>query len=297
MRWQDYHVVSSLPELLEMLGRMDGRGRVVAGGTDLIVRLKETDAPSKPLTLLDITRIEEIRGITQVGNDIHIGAATTISEIAASPLIRSKARALAQGADWLGSPQIRSVATIGGNVVNALPAADTSVPLVALGADARILTSNGERVLPAEDLFRGVGESLVDPSREVVAEFIVQADAHPTRASAMVRMAKRKAFTLPVLSVAVRLELDEQTERFRTARIVAAPVAPVPWRARRAEEALIAREISRQSLETAAELARNDASPGDSLRAGAAYRKDMVAVLVRRALHDALEQLDKVPDE
>jgi len=289
--------MSSLQGLLERLGQLDGKGRIVAGGTDLVVRLKEMDMPSKPLALLDVTRIEEMRGITQVGDDIRIGAATSISEISTSPLIESSARALAQGARWLGSPQIRTVATIGGNVVNALPAADTSVPLVVLGAHARVVSADGERVLLVEDLFRGVGESAIDPTREVVTEFIVKADSPPSCASAMVRMAKRKAFTLPVLSVAVRIELDEQAERFRTARIVAAPVAPVPWRARRAEEALDGREVTSSSLEEAAELARDDARPGSSLRAGAAYRRDMVAVLVRRALRDALQQLDRVPDD
>ncbi len=297
MRWHDYHVVSSLQEVLERLGQLDGRGRVVAGGTDLIVRLKEIDAPTKPLTLLDVTRIEEMQGITQVRADIRIGAATSISEIAASPVVWSNARALAQGAGWLGSPQIRTVATIGGNVVSALPAGDTSVPLVALGARARVVSADGERVLPVENLFRGVGESAIDPTREVVTEFIVKATAPPTDASAMVRMAKRKAFTLPVLSVAVRIELDEQCERFRSARIVAAPTAPVPWRALRAEEALVSCEVSCESLEVAAARAREDATPLSSLRAGAAYRKDMVAVLVRRALRDALEQLEKAPDD
>ncbi len=297
MRWSDYHVVSSLQEVLERLSELDGKGRVVAGGTDLIVRLKEIDDPPKPLTLLDVTRIEEMQGIAQVGDDIRIGAATSIAEIAASPLVRSKARALAQGAGWLGSPQIRSVATVGGNVVNALPAGDTTIPLVALAARARILSVDGERVLPVEELFRGVAESAIDPSREVVTEFLLKVGVLPTSASAMTRMAKRKAFTLPVLSVAVSIELDAHTERFQTARIVAAPVAPVPWRARRAEEALVYSEISRESLEAAAALAREDANPSSSLRAGATYRKDMVAVLVRRALREALEQLEKVPDD
>lgn len=289
--------MGGLQELLERLRELHGRGRVVAGGTDLIVQLKEMDESSKPVTLLDVTRIEEMRGITQTGDDIHIGAATTISEISASPLIESNARALAQGARWLGSPQIRTVATIGGNVVNALPAADTSVPLVALDAHARVVSADEERVLPVEDLFRGVGESAIDPSREVVTEFIVKGNRPPTGASAMVRMAKRKAFTLPVLSAAVCVELDEQAEKFRTVRIVAAPVARVPWRARRAEEALSGRKISRTSLEDAAALAREDARPGNSLRGGAGYRREMVAVLVRRGLLDALERLDRVPND
>lgn len=297
VRWQNYHVMSSVPQLLESLAQLDGKGRVVAGGTDLIVRLKETDMPSQPLTLLDVTRIDAMRGIKQIGDEIHIGAATSISEISTSPLIGLRARALAQGAGWLGSPQIRTVATIGGNVVNALPAADTSVPLVALGAHARIVSASGERIALVEDLFRWVGESAIDPAREVVTGFIVKADAAPCGASAMTRMAKRKAFTLPVLSAAVRIELDIQGEHFGAVRIVAAPVAPVPWRAKRAEVAISGREISIRSIGEAAALASEDAKPGSSLRGGAAYRKDMVAVLVRRALRDALEQLDRVPHE
>jgi len=293
MQWERYQVMASIKETLYQLEEKAGRARVVAGGTDLLVEIQESVAQGEPLTLLDISQIEEIRGITESKGHLFIGAATTISEIANSPLIRTKARALAQGARSLGSPQIRNVATIGGNVVNAQPAADTSIPLIALGAEAKIVSSEGESYVPVEDLFRGAGVSAIDPSREILAQFRVPISEAPARASAMERLARRKAFTLPTLSVAVWVEMDDEEHHFRQVRIVAAPVGPIPWRAKRAEQALKNAAITRANVSRAAAIAREDAHPRESLRGGADYRKDMVEILTRRAFVDGLSWLNK----
>ncbi|MEW5725267.1 MAG: FAD binding domain-containing protein, partial [Thermodesulfobacteriota bacterium] len=204
------------------------------------------------------------------------------------------ARALAQGAGWLGSPQIREVATIGGNVVNAQPAADTSVPLVTLGARARLVSAEGAREAAVEELFLGVGRSAVNPTREVITHFLVPACPAPRQASAMQRMSRRKAFTLPLLSSAVRVEMVEDGRRFNRVRLAVAPVAPVPWLAARAQDHLCGAEATLDNISRAAVLAREDAQPRDSLRGGAEYRRRMVEVLVRRALVEALSQLNQV---
>lgn len=296
MRWQHYHVMTGLDETIQRLTEKQGHARVVAGGTDFIVDVVETGARVESLTLLDISQIEAMRGIHESGSYIVIGAATTMTELADSKVIQEKARALAQGAAWLGSPQIRNVATIGGNVVSAKPAADTSIPLVALGAEAHILSAEGERYMPVEELFRGVGESAVNPSLELIKDFRLPSCQAPKYSSAMQRLAKRKAFTLPQLLLAVWVELAEEREEFENVRIVAAPVAPTPWRAKRAEEALAGGPLSWEKIDKAADLAREDARPRESLRGGADYRKDMVKVLTRRAFSDALSQLGKEPE-
>ena len=294
MRWKSYQVMNTLEETIERLAERPGRARLVAGGTDLIAEMEEKVAEKEPLTLLDISRIEEIRGIKESGPFLVIGSATTISELAASSLIQVKARALARGAGWLGSPQIRNVATIGGNVVNGRPAGDTTLPLIALEAEARILSQEGERYEPVESLFMGVGKTAIDPFREILTHFRVPPCERPRRASAMERLAKRRVFTLPTLSVSVCLELNEREDCFQSVRIVAAPVGPVPWRARKAEASLTGANLSTESIHRAAALAREEANPRSSLRGGSAYRKDMVEVLTKRALIDALSQLNKV---
>lgn len=292
MAWDRYEVMTKVEEAIQRLNEARGRARVVAGGTDLVIQLKE-EGQGSTLTLLDISGIDEIRGIEESGGYLLIGAATTMSEIVASSLIWEKAHALGQGAQALGSPQIRAVATIGGNVINAQPAADTAVPLVALGAEAKVVSLEEERDVPVEELFRGAGLSAVDPTREMITHFRIPVCRAPKRASAMERLARRKAFTLPTLSVAISAEREEEGDRFSWVRIVVAPVGPVPWRARRAEEALRHGSINHETIANAAALAREDASPRASLRGGADYRKDMVEVLVRRALLKVLSFLNR----
>lgn len=291
MYWEHYQIMSSMEETLQRLAEASGRARIIAGGTDFFVQRREMEAEDRFLTLLDISQIEALKEIREDDSHISIGAAVTMAELAASPIVWENARALSQGAKWLGSPQIRAVATIGGNIVNAMPAADTAIPLVALDAQAHILSPDGERVQPVEELFIGVGKSSVNPSREMITHFRIPLCRRPRRASAMQRLAKRKAFTLPQLSSAVCIELDDGQERFTRVRIVAAPLALTPWRPKAAEAYLVGTPVTMENVNTAAEVARDSAKARNSLRAGAGYRKDMTAVLIRRAMGEALQQL------
>lgn len=291
MYWERYHMMSSMEETIKCLSEASGCARVIAGGTDVFVQMREMEAEGKSLILLDISRIDALKGIRNDDSFIHIGAAVTMAELAASPVLWKHARALSKGAKWVGSPQIRSVATVGGNIVNALPAADTAIPLVALDAEAYILSPDGERVQPVEDLFVGVGKSRVDPSRELVTRFRIPLGNVSRRASDMQRLAKRKTFTLPQLSSAVCVELDETLKRFIQVRIVTAPLSSTPWRARSAEVYLEESPVAMEHVEAAARMARDDARARSSVRAGADYRKDMTEVLIRRALGKALQSI------
>jgi CO/xanthine dehydrogenase FAD-binding subunit len=291
MYWERYQIMSSVEETLQRLAEASGRARIVAGGTDVCVQMREMEVEENPLTLLDISRIDVLRQIREGDSHIEIGAAVTMTALAASPIVWENAFALAQGASWVGSPQIRAVATIGGNIVNALPAADTAIPLVALDAEAHILSPEGERVQPVEELFVGVGKSSVNPSREMITHFRIPLCRRPRRASAMQRLTKRKAFSIPQLSSAVFIELDDDQERFTRVRMVAAPLAPTPWRPKAAEAYLVGTPATMTNVNTAAEMARDNARARSSLRAGAGYRKDMTAVLIRRTISEALQQL------
>ncbi|MEW5921364.1 MAG: xanthine dehydrogenase family protein subunit M [Bacillota bacterium] len=282
MHWEAYHCVESIEEALQLLDEYAGASRVIAGGTDLVIQLKNHQRRVK--ALVSLSSIKALRYIEQDGETIRIGALSTHNELAKSDLLMEKAKALSLAARAVGSPQIRNIGTVGGNIVNAQPAADTAIALLALGAKAKIVSSTGERVEVLENLFKGIGESSVNPAKEIVTEFIFPAFFR----SAFQRLALRKAFTLPIINVAVALLID-QKNICREARIAIGPVSTVPFRAKKAEAILNNEIISEKKLVLAAAEAMREINPRDSLLRGSAmYRRAMVKVLLERALRDAV---------
>jgi len=291
VHWEKYKVMKSVEETIDCLERFQGKARVIAGGTDLVVQLLEK-GPENGLTLLDISSISDIRGveIAEEGKWILVGPATTMAELAKSEIMANHGRALASGASWMGAPQIRNVATIGGNVVNAQPAADGTIPLLALGAEAKIVSAQEEKWIALEELFLDIGKSVVNPTKEIVTQFRFQPTGE-SGSSSLQRLAKRRAFTLPTLLVAARVELDKEKRFFEQVRIAVGPVVRTPWRARDAEDSFSGAPVTYVIIEKAAAQAKLGAHPRDSLRGGAEYRKEMVEVLVKRALMECLNSL------
>lgn len=286
MEIEKYYSLGSIYEALEILHSNKGQARIIAGGTDLVPQINEK--LRRVNYLVDITEIESLRRIEQDGDAIKIGAAVTHSQVASSKLIQERATALAEAASLVGSPAIRNQGTIVGNVVNAQPAADTAVALFALKAEAEIATKNGTRLVPIDKLYEGVGVSKIDSTTEIVTALHFQSLGND-QSAAFVRLAQRKALALPMLNVAVVITI--QNDRFEEARIVVAPVAPIPFRSKRAEAALHGAPINSDSINNAAELAADEAQPRDSkLRGSARYRKEMVKVLVSHAIYKALKQ-------
>jgi carbon-monoxide dehydrogenase medium subunit len=244
------------------------------------------------MVLLDISSISDMRGVEIVdgGKEILVGAATTMAELAQSEIIAKYGRALALGASSMGAPQIRNVATIGGNVVNAQPAADGTIPLLALGAEARVVSAKTSRWAALEELFLDVGKSSVNPSEQIITHFRFKPTAE-TGSTSLQRLAKRKAFTLPTLLVAAMVRLDKGKQFFEEVRIAMGPVARTPWLAREAADSLRGSRVSHEAIEKAAAGAKLAAHPRDSLRGGAEYRKEMVEVLTKRAILDCLTLL------
>lgn len=279
---QEYLLPTSMQDCLAMLAARPGVC-LIAGGTDLMVDIKKER--KKINTLVDITRINELKEISETEAQVTIGAAATHTQVAASECIRRQLPALAAAAGSVGSPQVRNVGTVGGNVVNAQPAADTAVALVALGARAVILSPAGERQLPVEELYVGVGLSQVDSSKEILTKFTI--DLWGTGdSSAFIRLASRRALSLPMLNVAVRVQVVEG--RCTRARICMSPVAPRPFLCQEAADALIGQPPTEEVIARAVNIAKAKAQPRDSLlRGSSAYRKDMVSVLLTRALNEA----------
>lgn len=281
---RDYVLAKSLDEVLEALRR--GNARVVAGGTDLWLDLKSGKVSVD--TLVGISSISELKEISMCDGRIRIGAAVTHSEAASSPVIRQRAPLLAQACGSVGSVQTRNVGTVVGNVINAQPAADAAVALVALGAEAEIRDENGVSYTPVEKLYAGVGKSKIDSSRQLVTAVTFSA-LRKNQGSAFVRLAQRRAMALPVLNVAVVVTLASNKNKIEEIVIVCAPVGPQPMRAYTAERVLAGAEPLEEKILEAAKLAAEKADPRDSaVRGSRTYRKAVLPTLIRRAVSEAV---------
>ncbi len=284
----DYLLPASLPEALEMLGRYGGRARVVAGATDVAPQLRRRQWEVE--ALVDITRLPGLDRIRREGDTIQLGALVTHAQAAASRLLQEGAGPLARGCQALGSPQIRNVGTLGGNLVSGQPAADASIPLLALGAEVTIVSPSGERRVALENFFLEVGRTVLDPTREILTKIRFPA-LGSGQGGGFLRLAKRRALSLPMLVCAVKVSLEEDRRTIREAAVALGPVAPVPWRARACEELLAGAPATAQVLAQAAEEAAAQSRPRDSLLRGSRrYRQEMVKVLVRRGLTQACAQ-------
>jgi carbon-monoxide dehydrogenase medium subunit len=279
---------ADLAQALDMLASHGGRARVVAGGTDLIPSLRQRDMRLE--ALVDVSRLPGMDGIELKDDVVTLGAGVTHAQAAASPIIREKAGLLAQGAASVGSPQIRNVGTVAGNLIAGQPAADTSLPLLALDAWVNIASPEGQRVVPLASFFLGKGKTQLDPSREILTSVQFKA-LGPGLGGSYQRLAKRKAMTLPMLVAAVLVGVDAQRRVFSHAAIALGPVAPAPFRASLAEAVLGGAPVSAATVAAAAETAMQESNPRDScLRGSCDYRLEMVKVFVRRGIEAALAQ-------
>lgn len=282
----EYLAPTSLQQALEMLAAHGGQARVIAGGTDVIPELRGRKLSVS--ALVDVSRLPDMDAMEADGGDIVIGGGVTHAQAAASPLIQQKAGLLATGCGWVGSPQIRNVATLAGNLVSGQPAADASVPLLALDAEVTIASLEGTRVAPLSEFFLGVGKTALDSSREILTSIRFKA-LGDNQGSAYLRLGKRKAMTLPILVCAVVATASGQ--KIESAAIALGPVAPVPFRERAAEAFLAGKPAAMETLAQAAETATGQCTPRDSLLRGSCdYRTEMVKVFVRRGLAAALAQ-------
>jgi CO/xanthine dehydrogenase FAD-binding subunit len=281
--WDTYLIASSVEDALTKLGQLSEDGRVIAGGTDLVLQAQRGQCLAR--AVVDVTRIPGLAEIQEQDGYIVIGAAATHAQVAASPLIRRTAPLLAEACASVGGPQVRNVGTLAGNVVNALPAADGAVALFALQAEAQVATLSGHTCVPIADLYCGVGECTLDRCTEMIVALRFQ----PLDASAgcsFQRLARRRALALPIVNAAVVVGMDEGTITY--VRIAVGPVAPAPFRALAAERALTGHTPTEELIAQAAQLAARDARPRSSvLRGSAAYRTEMVEVLVQRGLRAA----------
>ena len=282
--WDSYLVATSVQDALVKLSSLDNSARIIAGGTDLVLQAQRGKCLAR--AMVDVSRIHGLDTIQEQAGYITLGATVTHAQVAESPLIREKAPLLAQACASVGSPQIRNVATLVGNVVNALPAADGAVALFALDAEVQVTTLESQEWMPIADLYEGVGECTLDPCVQMVTALRFRPLVR-SMGSDFQRLARRRALVLPIINVAAAVNARE--DLFVDARIAVGPVAPTPFRATAAEHALIGQQVTLAAIERAAALAAQDAQPRSSaLRGSKDYRTAMVQVLVRRAVCNAV---------
>ena len=283
MRNFEYFAPHTLQEAVALLHELGEHSRPLAGGTDLIVQMKEaaTRFPY-PSCVVSLTRIPELNRIEfSESEGLRIGAGVTMIDVTESPIIRQRFQALAEGAGVVGSIQTMNMATLGGNLCNAAPSADTAPPLLAFEAQAVIVGPDGRRLLPLDQFFLGPGHTALAPG-ELLAEVRVPAPS-PGAGSAYRRHTPRKQMDIAVAGVAAALMLGADG-RIGKARVALGAVAPTPIRARQAESLLEGQPPSADLFQRAGEAAAGEASPISDLRGSAEFRRHLVQVLTARML-------------
>jgi carbon-monoxide dehydrogenase medium subunit len=277
----EYIKFDKLIEVLSFLEKHGNESKVIAGGTDLLVQMR--DGKAKPSWVVDLSRINELKGIRRKDESISIGALTTVKEIEEFLPIKRKASILNAAAKEFAFWQIKNIATIGGNLCNASPASDLATPLLALSSKLRLLSQSGERVIPIEEFFLGPGETILS-SNEILAEILIPNSN--SKLWGFSKLGRRTAHILSIVNVAASMEVSQ--DRCKDLHLALSSVAPKPIRAKSVEASLINAKISDKHIRESSKQVVNDINPITDLRASAEYRKEMSITLTEKTIKDAL---------
>jgi CO/xanthine dehydrogenase FAD-binding subunit len=271
----------TLEQALEMLAQRGPDVLPIAGGTNVVVALREGRPSGR--VLMDVSRLSELKGVRRENGHVFMGGGTTITELLTEPLIAAYGAPLRAAAATLGSPLVRNRATVAGNLVDASPAADTAPPLLALNAEVELASHAGTRRVPLEAFMVGPNQTLCRPDELLTAVRWPVPPAHS--AARFHKIGLRNALACSVVTAAVMVDTDEDG-RCKLARIALGAVAPRPMRAHRAEASLCGEPLTPAGIDAAAQMSAEESSPIDDVRGSASYRRRMVMVLVRRLLNE-----------
>jgi carbon-monoxide dehydrogenase medium subunit len=279
--WQKYLRPKSLSEALAALASAPRPLAPIAGGTDLLIDLEQgRHAPVH--TLVDISEVSELLALEIRGDRLFVGAGLPVGRIVTHPDVLTHAQALAEACALIAGPQVRNVATLGGNVAHALPAADGTIALLALGAAVEIAGPGGSRMLQIGDLFLGPGRASLEHEAELLVGFHLPLSS-AGNASCFKRIMRPQGVALPILNCAVWLRC--QDDRVAAIRIAVGPGGPIPWRALQAENFLIGKALHEQSIQGALDSLLAEAGFRSSARrASAEYRRHLVTTLITETL-------------
>lgn len=284
--WQQYVRPTSVTEAVTALTSAPGPALPLAGGTDILLDLQQ-GRHSPVHTIVDLTEIPEMKNLEIRDGLLFIGAGVPLSRIARESLVVSNAQALVEASDLVGGPQVRNVATLGGNVAHALPAADGTIALMCLAAEAEVAASQGTRRVPLPELFLGPGKSALQYGEIIVGFYVSQLD--PGQASCFKRIMRPQGVALPIINVAIWLEREGAT--INEIRIAVGPGGAVPFRARQAEAILSGQSYSDANFTAALDaLVREIKFRTSKMRATSEYRYHLVKGLLKDTLDTAWQR-------
>lgn len=273
----------TLDDALTLLQQYQNDIRIVAGGSDIIIQLR--DGVVKTEKLLNILSLKDLKFIEEKDNRLHIGSLSTYTEIINSQQIKRHAWILRDAAKQIGAVQLQNTATIGGNLGNASPAADSLPPLYALGATVVTRSIGGRREIPIEKFFSGYRKTTLKPDELIEEIYFDRLNSND--AAAYLKLGLRKANAISIVDVAVALR-QKVRNSYNHVNVALGAVAPTIVRAHSCEQALIGKNLTDTSLKEAAKLASQDVSPITDIRGSAEYRRRVVSSLVYQALHSAI---------
>jgi CO/xanthine dehydrogenase FAD-binding subunit len=290
MRAFEFFAAKDASDAVALLARYGPRVKVLAGGTDLLADLKFAAASHAPQAVVDISRADDLRGIQMTDQGLRIGSLVTHTEIMRSPVIREQLPALVDAAHTIGAIQTRNLGTLGGNLVTAVPSMDSGPTLVALDAIVTVAGPEGRRQMPLADFFVGPRKTVLKTD-ELLVEIIIPKE-NVGKPAHFLKFGLRKGQALALVNVAAAFWVGAGNT-FKAPRVALGAVAPKVIHAPAAEQFLEGKPITLDNMAEAGTLAVSDAKPINDFRASAGYRRDLIAVLTRRALEASYELWQK----
>lgn len=271
---------TTVEEAISFFGRHSETAKFIAGGTDVIVKVKE--GWMEPDYLISLNKIQELSELKKndATKELSIGACVTHATLEKSLMIQNEYPIIYDAVSNIGSLQVRNVGTIGGNLINAVPSADGAVPMIALDGVALLHGPDGERSVDVKDLFIEPYKTVLKPG-EILKKITLPAQ-EPNTGSAYIKFGRRKAMELPLIGIGVRITTEDDLKTCKQARIVLGVAAPTPMRAFDAEKLLEGKELTEDLLAQAGQVASDESKVRDSIRGKAWHRKEMIRVQVRR---------------
>jgi len=280
----DYYAPDSLAETCEALDRFGSKAKVLAGGTDMIAKMK--GGLVAPEILISLKKLVDLQKIEYVaGKGVVIGARATHNDLVNSPILNDKYLSISEAAHHMASNQIRNIGTVGGNLCNAVPSADLPPILIALGATIKLVGTKGERTMLLEDLFTGPMKTVI-AQNEILTEIVIPDQA--STGSTYIKFGLRRSGALAVVGIGVAVTVNGET--ITEVKITIGAAAPTPMRAREAEDFLRGKVISDELIAEAGVIAAKESKPISDIRGSAEYRRDLVRVFTKRALNKAIKE-------
>jgi carbon-monoxide dehydrogenase medium subunit len=285
-----YFKPESLPEAISLAAKYGPEATLLAGGTDLIVQMKRKI--KTPTCVINLKGISELNGIMfSQEKGLFVGPLVTHYTLGEHPVIFEKYSLLAEAARLVGTHQIRERGTLGGNICNGSPAADTIPPLLCLEAKLKLQKSGKETITPIEDFFEGPQKTKLEPD-EILTEIQLPPLERHT-GGAYVKLGVRKSLEIAVVGVAALVTLDKDKKICLKAKIALASVAPIPLLCQKAEAILLRKEMGEPIINQAAKSAQEEAAPITDVRGTAKYRREMIYIVAKRALNEALKRASR----